>query len=57
MIDVFGPVAIATGVFRAAFRVGDEQQSATTRTAFVFVETGGDWRIAHERHSPFVASA
>ena len=56
-IDVFGPVAITTGVFRATFRVGDDQQSVATRTTIVFVDAGGDWLIAHEHHSPFVASA
>jgi ketosteroid isomerase-like protein len=56
-IDVFGPVAIVTGVFQAAFRAGGEQQSARTRTTVVFVDAGdGDWLIAHEHHSPFVAS-
>lgn len=56
-IDVFGPVAIVTGVFQAEFRAGDEQQSARTRTTVVFVDAGdGDWLIAHEHHSPFVAS-
>jgi ketosteroid isomerase-like protein len=56
-IDVFGPVAVATGVFRGTFRVGDEQQSASTRTTLVFVDNEGDWLLAHEHHSPFVASA
>jgi len=56
-IDVFGPVAIVTGVFQAAFRAGEEQQSARTRTTVVFVDAGaGNWLIAHEHHSPFVAS-
>ena len=55
-IDVFGPVAVATGVFRGTFRVGEDQQSATTRTTLVFVDDDGDWLIAHEHHSPFVAS-
>jgi ketosteroid isomerase-like protein len=56
-IDVFGPVAITTGVFRATFRVGDDQQSVATRTTIVFVDAGGDWLIAHEHHSSFVASS
>jgi ketosteroid isomerase-like protein len=56
-IDVFGPVAITTGIFRATFRVGDDQQSAATRTTVVFVDSDGDWLIAHEHHSPFVASS
>ena len=30
-IDVFGPVAITTAVFRATFRVGDDQQSVATQ--------------------------
>lgn len=56
-IDVFGPVAVATCVFRATYRVGGEIQSARTRTTVVLVNSGdGGWLIAHEHHSPFVAS-
>jgi ketosteroid isomerase-like protein len=56
-IDVFEPVAVATGVFRAEFRVDDKHQSASTRTTVVFVDANADWLIAHEHHSPFVASS
>lgn len=56
-IDVFGPVAITTGVFRATFRIGDDPLSVATRTTVVFVDADGDWLIAHEHHSPFVASS
>ena len=56
-VDVFGPVAITTGVFRCTFRVGDDQRSLATRTTIVFVDADGDWLIAHEHHSPFVASS
>jgi ketosteroid isomerase-like protein len=56
-IDVFGPVAVATCVFRADFRVGGEQHSGRTRTTVVLVDSGDSgWLIAHEHHSPFVAS-
>ena len=56
-IDVFGRVAVATCVFRAAFRVGGERQASRTRTTVVFVDAGdGDWLIAHEHHSPFAAT-
>jgi ketosteroid isomerase-like protein len=56
-VDVFGQVAVTTGIFRATFRVGDDQQSVATRSTIVFVDAGGDWLIAHEHHSPLVASA
>lgn len=56
-IDVFGPAAIATGVFRGRARVGDEVVSFATRTTLIFVDNVGDWLIAHEHHSPFVASS
>ena len=56
-VDVFGPVAIATGVFQGQARVGDEVASFATRTTLVFVDDAGDWLIAHEHHSPFVASS
>jgi ketosteroid isomerase-like protein len=56
-IDVFGPVAIATGVFRGTARVGDDVAAFTSRTTLVLVDNGGDWLIAHEHHSPFVASS
>jgi ketosteroid isomerase-like protein len=56
-IDVFGPVAIATGVFQGQARVGDEVASFATRTTLVFVDNAGDWLIAHEHHSPLVASS
>ena len=54
-IDVFGPVAIATGIFRATYRVGDDTDSAAARSTVVFVDDDGDWLIAHEHHSPFAA--
>ena len=57
-IDVFGPVAVATCVFRASFRMGGEQRSGRTRTTLVFVDAGdGGWLIAHEHYSPFLAGA
>jgi ketosteroid isomerase-like protein len=56
-VDVFGPVAITTGVFRCTFRVGEDQESLATRTTIVFVDNDGDWLIAHEHHSPFAASS
>ena len=56
-IDVFGPVAVVTGVFQAAFRVDGEQQSARTRSTVALVDAGdGNWLICHEHHSPFVSS-
>jgi ketosteroid isomerase-like protein len=56
-VDVFGPVAVATGVFEGSYRVDKETGAFKTRTTLVFVHDGGEWLIAHEHHSPFVASA
>jgi ketosteroid isomerase-like protein len=56
-IDVFGSVAIATGIFRGTFRSGGESGSFSTRTALVFVDSGGEWLIAHEHHSPLATSS
>lgn len=55
-IDVFGPVAIATGIFRGTARVGDEVVAFSSRSTLVFVDDDGDWLIAHEHHSPVGAS-
>jgi ketosteroid isomerase-like protein len=55
-IDVFGPVAIATAVLVWDARTEGESVSGRTRTTLVFVERGGEWLIAHEHLSPFVAS-
>jgi len=56
-VDVFGPVAIATGVFVWDGTVDGRPVSGRTRSTVVFVEHGGQRLIAHEHHSPFVASA
>jgi ketosteroid isomerase-like protein len=56
-IDVFGAVAVVTGVFRAFFRVQGEQQTSRSRSTVVLVDAGdSNWLICHEHHSPFVAS-
>lgn len=56
-VDVFGPVAIATGVFVWDCTVDGRPVSGRTRSTVVFVEHEGQWLIAHEHHSPFVASS
>ncbi len=56
-IDVFGPVAIATGVFVWDCTVEGRPVSGRTRSTVVFVAHGAQWLIAHEHHSPFVASS
>lgn len=57
-IDVFGAVAVATGVFRASFRMQGEQQSSRTRSTVVLVDAGdSNWLICHEHHSPFAPDA
>lgn len=51
-VDVFGPVAIATGIFRCTFILEGENGSAQSRSTVVLVDDEGDWLIAHEHHSP-----
>lgn len=55
-IDVFGPVAIATGVFVWEGTANGTSFSGRNRSTVVFVEHGGQWLITHEHYSPFVAS-
>ncbi|KUG56335.1 hypothetical protein AVL61_14580 [Kocuria rosea subsp. polaris] len=52
-IDVFGPVAIATGIFVWDCRVEGDVVSGRNRSTVVFVDSHGQWLIAHEHHSPF----
>ncbi|MFF0903226.1 UNVERIFIED_CONTAM: nuclear transport factor 2 family protein [Kocuria sp. CPCC 205316] len=52
-IDVFGPVAITTGIFVWDCRVEGEVASGRTRSTLVFVNSNEQWLIAHEHHSPF----
>ncbi|MCJ8505351.1 nuclear transport factor 2 family protein [Kocuria flava] len=54
-IDVFGPVAVATGVFVWSCLAEGRRVSGRSRTTLVFVDHGGQWLIAHEHSSPFVA--
>lgn len=51
-IDVFGPVAIATGIFVWDCRLEGELVSGRTRSTLVFVDSNEQWVIAHEHHSP-----
>jgi ketosteroid isomerase-like protein len=53
-IDVFGAVAVATGIFRCTFTIGGESGAAQSRSTIVLVNDDGNWLIAHEHHSPFV---
>ena len=52
-IDVFGPVAITTGIFVYDCRFEGEAVSGRSRSTLVFVDSNGQWLIAHEHHSPF----
>jgi ketosteroid isomerase-like protein len=56
-IDVFGPVAVVTGVFRCTFTMNGEIGSARSRTSAVFVDNEGDWVIAHEHNSPLISES
>ena len=51
-IDVFGPVAIATGIFMWDCQFEGEFVSGRSRSTLVFVDSNGQWLIAHEHHSP-----
>ena len=55
-IDVFGPVAITTGIFVYDCRIEGEPVAGRTRSTLVFVDNGEQWLIAHEHHSPFPAT-
>lgn len=55
-IDVFGPVAITTGIFVWDCRVEGEVVSGRSRSTLVFVDSNGQWLIAHEHHSPLPAN-
>ncbi|MCE0485421.1 nuclear transport factor 2 family protein [Ornithinimicrobium sediminis] len=50
--DDFGPVAIATGIFRCSFNVADEPGTAISRASAEFVDNDSQWLIAHEHNSP-----
>jgi ketosteroid isomerase-like protein len=50
-IDVFGAVAVVTGLFAYEAAVGDGRLSGRVRTTVVMVDDAGDWKIAHEHLS------
>ena len=55
-IDVFGPVAIATGIFVWDCRIEGNVVAGQSRSTLVFVDDGEQWLIAPEHHSPFPAA-
>lgn len=55
-VDVFGPAAVATFIFRYRFDADGEPVALRARATMVFVTDGSDWKIAHEHFSPFVAN-
>jgi ketosteroid isomerase-like protein len=55
-IDVFGPVAIVTGILEFSVEMNGERSASRIRTTVVFVNDGGDWKIAHEHLSTFAPS-
>lgn len=55
-IDVFGPVAITTSIFRYTFEAEDQVGAAAIRASLIFVNVDGDWRIAHEHLSPYAVN-
>jgi ketosteroid isomerase-like protein len=50
-VDVFGPVALVTGVYAYQAVVGGEPVDGASRMTLVFVHDDGAWRIAHEHWS------
>lgn len=55
-IDVFGPVAVTTGIFVWNCQIEGDVVAGRTRSTLVFVDDGEQWLIAHEHHSPFPAT-
>lgn len=51
-VDVFGEVAVVTGIWNTTYRFNDEPGRSSSRSTLVFVRNSGDWLIAHEHHSP-----
>jgi ketosteroid isomerase-like protein len=50
-IDVFGRMAVVTGLFAYEASVGDDELSGRVRTTVVMVDDAGDWKVAHEHLS------
>jgi ketosteroid isomerase-like protein len=55
-IDVFGPVAVATGILEATVEIDGQRETGRTRTTVVFVDDDGDWKIVHEHLSTLPSS-
>ncbi|GAB2611591.1 hypothetical protein GCM10009696_16460 [Kocuria himachalensis] len=55
-IDVFGPVAIMTGILVWDCTIAGNALSGRTRSTMVFVDKDEQWLITHEHHSPFPIS-
>ena len=56
-IDVFGAVAVVTGLFAYEASVGDDRLSGRVRSTVLRVDDTGDWKIAHEHLSVLPAPA
>jgi ketosteroid isomerase-like protein len=56
-IDVFGAVAVVTGLFAYEASVDADELRGRVRTTVVMVDDGGDWKIAHEHLSVLSAPA
>lgn len=56
-IDVFGPVAVTTGIFECTSEAGGETGSDRIRMTLIFVADSRDWKIAHEHLSIFPSNA
>lgn len=57
-VDVFGPAAVATFVVDCSATMPDgETYEVRSRATLVFVDDGGDWKIAYEHFSVFPSAA
>jgi ketosteroid isomerase-like protein len=52
-VDVFDKVAIATFMFAFDAKMQGARLADTSHTTLVFVETDGNWKIAHEHFSKY----
>ena len=51
-VDVFGDVAIVTGLLDYRAPIGKEVIAGRDRMTMVLVKVGDDWRITHEHTCP-----
>ena len=50
-LQVFGGVAVVTGLFAYEASVGDDESSGRVRSSVFMMDDAGDWKITHEHLS------